>query len=360
MDIESGQPAALDELDRLAKLYGVDADSLEDEPIVLSSGDSIGALASLDEFRELGDEVRFHIISAARAARELVELERLADTEPRVQQFLREAPRLGRSSAATSHREGAGLAGQLRRKLRLGAEPIQSMRQFMAEFFPSVAILYADLTSQGPAGLAFADGHRGPCIVLNARGKNENPTVRRFSLAHELCHLLVDWNRQEPIASISGYLHDTSLERERRANAFAVRLLCPESVVHAVVDQTAEQQVETLSRYGIPYAVIRLYLKNEAGTELPSKPAGPRVSSGWPHDWALHEREPELEQFPLAEVPLERRTWVAKVAASLYSEGKLQRDVFASYLGVTPAEEVERVLDALGLDWPREQQEVAG
>lgn len=358
-EIEAGVPPALDELDRLATLYGLDPEQLEDEPIVLAAGDSIGALPSLDEFRDLGDLVRLRIIQAASAARDLITLERFAEPveASRAQRFLGEVPILRKPSAPTPHRQGAQLAASLRRELGLVVEPIPSMRDFVSEHFPTIAVLYADLTARGPAGLAFADNYRGPTIVLNTRGKNENPTVLRFSLAHELCHLLIDWNRQEPIARISGYLHESRLDEERRANAFAIRLLCPEAVVHSLESDIPAERAKIIADFGVPYSAIRMYLKNEAGTELAPRPPLEIQRFTVDFKWVAAEREPSLNNFPLEEVPPERRTLVARTAASLYSEAKLQRDAFAEYLGVTPAHEVERILDFFELPWPSDELE---
>lgn len=360
--IEAGELPSLDELERLAVLYGVDAELLEEEPITLEAGDAIGALPSLDEFRDLGDLVRMRIIAAARAARDLVTLERLdaPDSPTRSQRFLSDRPALRKSNSPAPHRAGAQCAAQLRRELGIGAEPISSMRDFMQEKFSEIAVLHADLTANGPAGLAFADSHRGPAIVLNTRGKNENPTVRRFSLAHELCHLLVDWNRREPIARISGYLHEPRLDEERRANAFAIRLLCPETVVHKLEAGSPDQMVAAISAFGLPYSAVRLYLKNEAGTELPLHPSETIQRLSVDPRWMVAEREQGLDDFPLQDAPPERRSHVARTAARLYSDGKLQRDAFAEYLGVTPAQDVERVLDFFDLAWPSDDLQSRG
>ncbi|PRP90420.1 hypothetical protein ENSA5_65120 [Enhygromyxa salina] len=360
--IEAGEPASLDELERLAELYGLDAEQLEEEPVVLASGDSIRALPNLDEFRELGELARSRVIQAARAARDLIRLENLQnpDGPSRAQRFLHEAPRLRKPTrGAAAHRQGAQLAQSLRRELELGSDPIPSMRGLVARHFPTIAVLYADLTLGGPAGLAFADNHRGPAIVLNTRGKNENPTVRRFSLAHELCHILFDWNRMEPIARISGYLHESRLEEERRANAFAIRLLCPETVVHGleVGALDALGRAREVAEYGIPYSAIRIYLENEAATELPLRPPSDVQRLSVDARWMAAEQDESLADFPLDKVPSERRTQVARLAALLYSEGKLPRDAFAEYLGVTPAQELERVLDFFELPWPEDVED---
>lgn len=349
--IESGEPAALWELERLAGIFGLDPDLLEEEPpIKISRGDAIGVLMSLDEFRDVGDETRLRVVQAASAARDLTTLQR----NDRWTEFKQSVPRLRlKSKADAPHRMGAQLAGQLRRELGLAEQPIASMRDFVTQNFPSVSVLHSDLGNEGPAGLSFGDTVRGPTIVLNTSGKNLNACVRRFSLAHELCHLLYDWNRQQPIAMMSGYLTDGALDVERRANAFAVRLICPEAVLRKIDAKSSDDEIaDVLRPYGLPYRAALLYLRNEA-PDLVS----PQISDLGTGDsrWSDAEEPYGLEDFPVVGVPSERRTLVARAAAEAYSSGRTSRDRFCEYLGVTATEDVERVLDFFLLSRPGEE-----
>jgi Zn-dependent peptidase ImmA (M78 family) len=257
------------------------------------------------------------------------------------------------------HPQGATHPAELRRARlpRIARDaPIPSVRDFVRAHFPSIAVLYARLGARGPAGLTFGDRQRGPTIVLNLEGKNENPLVRRFALGHELYHVLVDWTGHEPLVTISGYLHDAGLDRERRANAFAARLLCPESKVHKLRRGiSAEEAARKLGPFGLSYSALRLYLHNEANLELPRSPTGSFVGLGTEVEWSLAEEPIGVANFPLAEVPPERRTDVARVAAELHSSGRLSRDAFASALGVTPASDLERVLAFFELDAPSDE-----
>lgn len=358
--IETDAVPTLNEVDRLAQLYGVDAEILEELPIRLEPGDAIACLARAPEYREIGDVIRSRIIGAANAARDLVMLERLAGYEqPRWEQLNASAPRFkkNRDRDKPPFRQGARLASQLRKHLGIGDEPIASMRGFVERHFASIVVLYARLGTHGPAGLAFVDRVRGPTIVLNHEGKNTNACVRRVSLAHELCHVLVDWSRQEPMATISGYLKDETFETEQRANAFAIRLLCPEPALFVDTDAAGsadrDAAIRRLSGYGLPYTALRLYLKNNLNDDV----LGPGPSS---HDlaklnysrWIAAEEESDLDRFPLTEVPLERRTAVARLAAETFCRGLLTRAAFARYLGVSPLCEVEKVVDFYGLDAP--------
>lgn len=64
-----------------------------------------------------------------------------------------------------------------------------------------------------------------PLILLNRNEKARaaTPNGRRSTLAHEICHLLIDRTRALPVAEVLGGEVDD--ESEKRANAFAAELL---------------------------------------------------------------------------------------------------------------------------------------
>jgi transcriptional regulator with XRE-family HTH domain len=341
------------EAESLARLYGVEAERLAEEPVRIEHGDSIRTLALIDEFQDLDDTIRHRIVAAANAARDLVKLRRIENGKElrgnilRLSQMRDDRP---------PHRQGAEHASELREKLNLKTGPVTSMRDLISHKFPDIVLLYANLTPHGPAGITFADKIRGTVIVLNLQGKNENPCVRRFSLAHELYHVLADWNRREPLALISGYLNEQGLDRERRANAFATRFLCPPSKLkrlqrHAVYEDLAPEFYD----YGLHYAALRLYLRNEASVDLPAQPPSSMVPIGTEPKWFEAEKPTGIDNFPIDEVHPERRTVIASTAAQLYSAGKISRARFAEFLGVTPVVDIERVLDFFALDPPEEE-----
>lgn len=75
-------------------------------------------------------------------------------------------------------------------------------------------------------------GARGPAIALNFSRAYSTDTKRtRITLAHELCHMLVDRNGGLPFCDVLGGKVDDYVER--RAKAFAAELLLPrQSVEH--------------------------------------------------------------------------------------------------------------------------------
>lgn len=347
--IENGATPTVFELERLGQAYGVDADTLGDEPIRFTADDGVMLLASLDEFAEVTDITRARILQAANAARDLTSVRRLLgdDLTPQHLSVRRDLP----------YEEGAMLAEQLRQTLKLGVEPLRSVRDLIVEHFPWIGILYARLGSiRAPAGVCFADSRRGSTIVLNLDGKNTNARVRRFSLAHELCHILADAEVGTPLATISGFLTDTQLAREQRANGFAVRLLCPETVVQRLRNYREEDAARVLiEEYGLSYAAARLYLKNEAQLQLPQ--AIPQELEPFVEPsaaWADAELPRGVNDFPLLTVPVERRGLLAHAASRAYATGLLARDEFARLLGLTPAAAVESVLGYFELDAPEE------
>jgi hypothetical protein len=93
-----------------------------------------------------------------------------------------------------------------------------------------------DVTLAGP-------GHRPTCVLnLNYQfGSSEK--IRRFTLAHELCHLLFDRWRARRLAVASGPWAPQDIER--RANAFAAAFLMP----RPLLDRAAREVDE-------PYASI--------------------------------------------------------------------------------------------------------
>lgn len=349
LEIENGAEPSFYEIEELARIYGIDSETLDQAQIDLKAGDSVRVLASQEEFKDLDDAIRLRVVEAANAARDLATLRAITGA-----QAPGSATKFEFLTAATHPEpwaQGAEIAKVLRTRLALGTGVIPSMRDIVTNDFPEISLLYAHLGREGPAGITFADELRGQCIVINLDGKNANPCVRRFSIAHELCHILYDWPRTEPLAVVSGYLEQRGLDREKRANSFAVRFLCPES--NLTVSQDPLNLARNLTeQFGIHYGAARLYILNVLGKELPIQPPSELRDFGVHPRWTTAEEPVGIDRFPLQSVPPQRRTSIAELAGRLYSRGEISRDRFAELVGVNPSEEVEVVLDFFGLDLP--------
>jgi len=83
-------------------------------------------------------------------------------------------------------------------------------------------------------GLAIVSPDHAPTVASNDTYElNARPEVLRFTLAHELCHVLFDRSATRSLAVASGPW--APLHVEQRANAFAAYLLMPEELVRSEV-----------------------------------------------------------------------------------------------------------------------------
>jgi Zn-dependent peptidase ImmA (M78 family) len=86
------------------------------------------------------------------------------------------------------------------------------------------------LDQDGPLGVALAGPEITPTIVINRdHAMNQHEYGKRFTTAHELCHLLHDRDRAQRIAHSSTQWAPLAIEQ--RANAFAAMLLMPPGAV---------------------------------------------------------------------------------------------------------------------------------
>jgi Zn-dependent peptidase ImmA (M78 family) len=81
------------------------------------------------------------------------------------------------------------------------------------------------LGPDGPRGVALAGAALHATILVNNESPANESRGRRFTLAHELCHILFDRERARPLTHSSTPWASPSVEQ--RANAFAAMLLMP-------------------------------------------------------------------------------------------------------------------------------------
>lgn len=100
-----------------------------------------------------------------------------------------------------------------------------------------VCIAETTLMDRSVRAVAIAGEEFRPTVLLNrTHPTNQFPTGRRFSLAHELCHLLYDRAFAREVALPSGPW--APVDVEKRANAFAAMLLMPAARVREVVSRS--------------------------------------------------------------------------------------------------------------------------
>ena len=129
-----------------------------------------------------------------------------------------------------------------------------------------VDVAEVTLSDESIRGVAIAGPQYRSGIVWNRDNRcNDEAWGRRFTLAHELCHLLFDRNVGQRLAVASGPWAPPSLEK--RANAFASMLLMPTVAVRRVVADMNEpvstkQGIETVAQrlqVGFRAALSHLY-----------------------------------------------------------------------------------------------------
>ena len=89
-----------------------------------------------------------------------------------------------------------------------------------------ISVKEVKLGEQGPRGVALAGSNLQATILINLENvQNTTHTGRRFTMAHELCHILFDRNRARLLTHSSTAWASPAVEQ--RANAFAAMLLMP-------------------------------------------------------------------------------------------------------------------------------------
>jgi Zn-dependent peptidase ImmA (M78 family) len=93
-----------------------------------------------------------------------------------------------------------------------------------------IEILEHALETDSIRGVALAGADFSPTILVNTTSVyNASEYGRRFTLAHELCHVIFDRTRARRVTHVSGPWAAPGVER--RANAFAAYLLMPRALV---------------------------------------------------------------------------------------------------------------------------------
>ena len=124
-----------------------------------------------------------------------------------------------------------------------------------------------ELSDERVRGVSIAGPRHRPGIIVNSNhAANGHPSGYRFTLAHELCHLLFDREAGRRLAIASGPWAPRDVER--RANAFAAMLLMPTSLVQQAVATlsvpvaTVEGVREIASRLRAGRSAVLNHLKN--------------------------------------------------------------------------------------------------
>ena len=163
-------------------------------------------------------------------------------------------------------RHGYNLARDGRQKLVLGEAPIPSLRE-LAEDRLNIPIVQSSL-GRVIAGVTVEVG-ADRAIVVNIEGGNRNVLVRRFTIAHELGHLLYDSVHRLKELRVDEYdeleypPHQRPDPVEQRANAFGVEFLAPQAAVEECYRNAAKDGVwEVMNTFGLSFTAARYHVWN--------------------------------------------------------------------------------------------------
>ena len=110
-----------------------------------------------------------------------------------------------------------------------------------------VKVVEAHLKITSIRGVAIAGNDFSPAILINmASAFNFNEEGRRFTLAHELCHILFDRTRARRLSHMSGPWAPPRVEK--RANAFAAMFLASTTALRSLLDDSDEHCVKAVAR----------------------------------------------------------------------------------------------------------------
>lgn len=343
--IESGERSVDSiELARVAEVLRVSVlDLLADE----ESADELGLAARAEEQRA---PAALDVVLAR--VRELWRFDRMLDEldDTVVDKSARpDPPPFGSRSGKE---QGRGLARWLREELGVGDGPITDLPD-----------LIEDELALDVALEPLPEGLSGLCVVTEraALALVDSSAVigrQRFTLAHELAHLLT--GDPEPVL-VDEQLFGKS-PREVRANAFAAHFLMPEEgVVRALKGRpitgrvAAELQYEfTVSLEALAWQLVNLGLLTDARRRslLASSPKALAYQHGYMSQWQAAEKQRNVVRPPLR---LVRRGFDA------YRRGIIGIEPLANLFRMDDVDWLRRELEAVGvapLEWVDDTAEI--
>ncbi|MBN2493253.1 MAG: ImmA/IrrE family metallo-endopeptidase [Deltaproteobacteria bacterium] len=334
-------------------LYGIELERLWTQDVEQSDSETLRLLFLRKQGPALAGRTRAAIARASLIARQFVELGGLLGA-PSSYARLRESYRHeGEYQGLGQPWEiGEELGLRLRGDLELGREPVRSIRQ-LAEGQLGVLIISANIRSSDVAACSFSNERTGPVVVLNTAGENSRPWRWRFTVAHEICHLLFDELSQTELGSITGYQdqeEDAAADAvEKRANSFAISLLAPKEALRAQLSGMQSMglsgQVRALMEmWGINFKAARLRMLHMGWASVQELEELSGVETMESEEWLTAEADLLDTFFPCPSVPEERRGAFARRVVRAYAAGAVSRNRLVSLLEASPDDALDQLV----------------
>ena len=158
--------------------------------------------------------------------------------------------------------KGRELAISLRRELEL--QPVKNRAVSVSATLQTLGTsTFLDEMPEAFCGMTLLSPWSGNRVVVaNTKGENSRPQVRRFTLAHELAHVVSDPDEYYVSASVGSHAGATGGGKpgkgnrdlpEMRANSFAASFLAPDDEVLAAIDGIDKH--EWIDKIGVEFDV---------------------------------------------------------------------------------------------------------
>lgn len=266
------------------------------------------------------------VLDIAEVALDLVRLEQAMALPPRMQ-TIRNRWTPTSVSPRNPGGDGQSLAELARRDMDKEEAPfIPSMSQLCEQL--GVLVLRAVLPP-GIDALCFADDDHGPTAVLDAT-PGVHTFTQRFRLTHELCHILFDRAKTDPLQLIERLdyaIPEEKNEVEQRADAFSIQFLAPEDQFkHAwgaslASGSTREQALRVvMERFGIGFQAARGHALRLELLERDEAYVISDVDVVPSAEWDQQERT-KADGVELSPIPRERRGRLATLALEALEKG---------------------------------------
>lgn len=270
-EIESGEDfPTFDELERLSTALG--ADLVGFDPDLHESPEPRPQITTLLKSQTDSIPTKYLrlIADTAELARDIVELEEWRGEPSRFEQIRRRFRDIHPPSEVPEWEKGKRFAQRVREEMGLGDEPIESMYGLCDRM--GIAVIETSLRVQLSA-MALADEYYGPTIVVNLNEQNERLLPRRFTLAHEICHIVFDrysMNELRRFDRVVGVFEEQNKPpREQRADAFAIHLLCPETPFKQAWEKSQDMEGgdtwrvrDLMEHFGTSFTATKSHLAN--------------------------------------------------------------------------------------------------
>ena len=279
------------------------------------------------------------------------EIEELLGSRPRIIAF---SPGPVNPHMKTAGRE---VADKLRVDIGLGDGPIKNLFQLTRRL--NCHVFRRKLHNSGVSGVMLRHDDFGPCILVNYL---EGYFRQNFSIAHELCHALLDDDHTVTVSfnEPDDEQQEELRKREWRANTFAAHLLFPHSVRERLpLGDTEDDRFRAVKRAAESYHVnpiVVLYALQEAGRlseeQVKGLKLGLRISK---HEQAAADMAAETTNVQqrltrLLEAGLAPE--YVKTCLRAYREGEISYGKLADALLVSPVN-LPSVVSDLGFDVSR-------